>query len=188
MHSSRNQKHSKSALIFASVLLLMAGLTACSSTPNATPTGSQSSDEPAMTKFAEIVDASIAKLNLQGCTQTTLNSSGETYVLASDKSGSDYQATEKNADGSYQLLFEADAFFPAAAKSWLQLGATVSLLNGEYILSRDIEGTPTQYRFRVSDGLLESETGDSWVSTMKYEVTAEGLEILKVGATLPATN
>jgi hypothetical protein len=109
-------------------------------------------------------------------------------VLVTDNSSSAYQATVKNADGTFALLAEADAFTPWAAKAWLRLGATVSFEGGRFVLTRDIEATPTEYVFEVSNGLLLTESGQSaqstWVSALSYQVSAEGFEILKIGATL----
>jgi hypothetical protein len=184
----------KISSVTLTLILLVSALSGCSvnsaPSPSATPspTQTQLTDAQALIEFTTIVDASIAKANQFGLTQTTVNSDFGTYVLVTDNSSSSYQATVKNADGTFALLAEADAFTPWAAKAWLQLGATVSFEGGKFVLTRDIEATPTDYVFEVSNGLLLTESGQSaqstWVSTLSYQVSAEGFEILKIGATL----
>ena len=184
----------KLAAVTALTFVAMALLSGCASTsePSPSPTISNISDAQAAEEFSTIVDASIAKANQVGITQTTVNSEFGTYLLVADKSSSTYRATIKNADGTFELLSEADAFIPWAAKAWLESGAKVSFDSGTYLLTRTIEGTPTEYVFEVSNGLLFSESGKSaqatWISTLNYEVTAEGLEVLKIGSTLPTKN
>jgi hypothetical protein len=184
----------KISSVTLTLFLLVSALSGCSgnsapslsATPS--PTQTQLTDAQALIEFTTIVDASIAKANQFGLTQTTVNSDFGTYVLVTDNSSSAYQATVKNADGTFALLAEADAFTPWAAKAWLQLGATVSFEGGRFVLTRDIEATPTDYVFEVSNGLLLTESGQSaqstWVSTLSYQVSTEGFEILKTGATL----
>jgi hypothetical protein len=185
---------SKLLLAAALISVLTALLSGCASPsePSPSPTISSISDAQAAEAFSTIVDASIAKANQVGITQTTVNSEFGTYLLVADKTSSDYRATIKNADGTFELLAEADAFIPWAAKSWLESGAKVSFDSGSYVLTREIEGIPTDYVFEVSNGLLLSESGRSaqasWVSTVNYALTAEGLEILKVGSTLSTKN
>jgi hypothetical protein len=185
---------SKLLLAAALISVLTALLSGCASPsePSPSPTISNISDAQAAEVFSTIVDASIAKANQVGITQTTVNSEFGTYLLVADKSSSTYRATIKNADGTFELLAQADAFIPWAAKAWLESGAKVSFDSGSYGLTREIEGTPTDYVFEVSNGLLLSESGKSvqatWISTLNYEVTAEGLEVLKIGSTLPTKN
>jgi hypothetical protein len=185
---------SKYLSVTFALALVVSTLSGCSMSsapsPSATPstTQAQLTDAQALIEFTTIVDASIAKAKQSGLTQTTVNSDFGTYVLVADKSPSAYQATVKNADGTFALLSEADAFIPWAAKGWLQLGAKVSFNGGRFVLTRDIEATPTDYVFEVSNGLLLTESGQSaqstWISTLNYEVSADGQEILKIGATL----
>jgi hypothetical protein len=194
MGTLRRTTISKFVVITALSFALTPLLSGCavSSTPTTSltpsPTQTQLTDAQALIEFTTIVDASIAKANQFGLTQTTVNSDFGTYVLVTDNSSSAYQATVKNADGTFALLAEADAFTPWAAKAWLQLGATVSFEGGRFVLTRDIEATPTDYVFEVSNGLLLTESGQSaqstWVSTLSYQVSTEGFEILKIGATL----
>jgi len=184
----------KISSVTMTLILVVSALSGCSvnstPSPSATPspTQTQLTDAQALIEFTTIVDASIAKANQFGLTQTKVNSDFGTYVLVTDNSSSAYQATVKNADGTFALLAEADAFTPWAAKAWLQLGATVSFEGGKFVLTRDIEATPTDYVFEVSNGLLLTESGQSaqstWVSTLSYQVSTEGFEILKIGATL----
>ena len=178
----------------AAAVFLVSALAGCSvrpmpsASPSSSPTVTQMTDAQALVEFTSIVDASIAKQSLSGITQKTVNSMTGTYLLVADKAGSKYQATEKNPDGSLQLLFEADAFVPSAAKLWLQLGATVSYVHGEYHLTRKIEGTPATYVYTVSGGLLKSKSEQSAeatsVSELTYQVTPEGLDVLKAGEAL----
>lgn len=189
-----NSIGSKYLSVTFSVALVVSALSGCSMnsapSPSATPstTQSQLTDAQALIEFTTNVDASIAKAKQSGLTQTTVNSDNGTYVLVADKSSSAYQATVKNADGTFALLSEADAFMPWAAKAWLQLGAKVTFNGGRFVLTRDIEATPTDYVYEVSNGVLLTESGQSaqstWVSTLIYQVSADGLEILKTGATL----
>jgi hypothetical protein len=184
----------KISSVTLTLILLVSALSGCSGnsapSPSATPSPAQTqlTDAQALIEFTTIVDASIAKANQFGLTQTTVNSDFGTYVLVTDNSSSAYQATVKNADGTFALLAEADAFTPWAAKAWLQLGATVSFEGGKFVLTRDVEATATDYVFEVSNGLLLTESGKSaqstWVSTLSYQVSTEGFEILKIGATL----
>jgi hypothetical protein len=183
------------AITAAAAVFLVSALAGCSvspmpsDSPSSSPTVTQMTDAQALVEFTSIVDASIAKQNLSGITQKTVNSMTGTYLLVADKAGSKYQATEKNPNGSLQLLFEADAFVPSAAKSWLQLGATVSYVHGEYHLTRVIEGTPATYVYIVSGGLLQSKSEQNAeatsVSELTYQVTPEGLDVLKAGEALP---
>jgi hypothetical protein len=183
------------AITAAAAVFLVSALSGCSvnpipsASPSSSPTVTQMTDAQALVEFTSIVDASIAKQNLSGITQKTVSSMTGTYLLVADIAGSKYQATEKNPDGSLQLLFEADAFVPSAAKLWLQLGATVSYVHGEYHLTRIIEGTPATYVYTVSGGLLKSKSEQSAeatsVSELTYQVTPEGLDVLKAGEALP---
>jgi len=184
----------KISSVTMTLILVVSALSGCSGnsapSPSATPspTQTQLTDAQALIEFTTIVDASIAKANQFGLTQTKVNSDFGTYVLVTDNSSSAYQATVKNADGTFALLAEPDAFTPWAAKAWLQLGATVSFEGGKFVLTRDVEATPTDYVFEVWNGLLLTESGQSaqstWVSALSYQVSAEGFEILKIGATL----
>ena len=177
------------AIFVSAISLLVLSLSGCASNPVATPTPSatqtQMTDAQALVEFTAIVDSSLAKQNETGLTQTTISSLNETYLLVADKAAGKYRATEKNPDGSFQLLSEPDAFVPAAAKLWLQLGATVSFDQGDYILTRLIEGAPTTYRFKVSEGLLISKSEQSVdgtsASVLQYEITADALLVLQAG-------
>lgn len=185
----RNRKFTPIAIVASLATAVVLSLSGCTgnqvATPTPTPTISQLTDAQALAEFTAIVDASIAKQMLTGITQTTVSSMNETYLLVSDKDGGTYRATEKNPDGSFQLLFEADAFVPAAAKLWLQLGATVSFEQGEYILTRIIEGAPTTYSFKAADGLIVSKSEQSVdgtsASILQYEITPEALLVLQAG-------
>lgn len=189
MMALRNRKFAAMAIFVSAISLLVLSLSGCASNPVATPTPSatqtQMTDAQALVEFTAIVDSSLAKQNETGLTQTTISSLNETYLLVADKAAGKYRATEKNPDGSFQLLSEPDAFVPAAAKLWLQLGATVSFDQGDYILTRLIEGAPTTYRFKVSEGLLISKSEQSVdgtsASVLQYEITADALLVLQAG-------
>jgi hypothetical protein len=161
-------------------------------TPTSTPTPTPTSLTPAqaLAEFKAIAQASSAKADKDGLTQTTVNSKYGTYVLVLDRNyNKDYQAAVHNADGSYELLYEADSFAPAAALAAIKLGATVAYANGVWVLTEMIEGTPTNFDFTVVDGLISSESGssvaDTWTSTLSYAVTADGHKIIDEAAKKP---
>jgi len=189
MSTSSSNGFASVARVVGLVALFAFLIAGCASNPVVKPTPSASqtqvTDAEALAQFTTIVDASIAKQNQTGLTQTTVSSTNETYLLVADKDGGQYRPTEKNPDGSFQLLLEADAFVPAMAKAWLQLGATVSFDQGDYILTRLIEGTPTTYRFNVADGLLVSKSEQSVdgpsASILQYEITPDALLVLQAG-------
>lgn len=189
MMALRNRKLATMAIFASATTLFALLLSGCASNPVTTPTPSstqtQMTDTQALVEFTAIVDSSLARQNETGLTQTTISSMNETYLLVADKDGGKYRATEKNPDGSFQLLFEVDAFVPAAAKLWLQLGATVSYDQGDYVLTRLIEGAPTAYRFKVADGLLVSKSEQSIdgtsASILQYEITPDALLVLQAG-------
>lgn len=190
MSSLRTGNLISRAIAIGSMALFASTLSGCVSESASSPTPSISqtamSDAQALVEFNGIVDRSFAMANENGITQSTVNSIYGTYLLVADKTGSEYQATEKNPDGSFQLIFEADAFVPSATKSWLQLGAKVSYGEGRFTLTREIEGKPTSYIFEVVDGLLVSESGSdsqaTWVSSLRYQVTPDALAVLQEGA------
>ena len=185
----RSRKFALISISASLVSLLALSLSGCAVNPVVKPTPSatqtQVTDAQALAQFTTIVDASIAKQSQTGLTQTTVSSTNETYLLVADKDGGKYRPTEKNPDGSFQLLLEADAFVPAMAKAWLQLGATVSFDQGDYILTRLIEGTPTTYRFKVADGLLVSKSEQSVdgasATILQYEITPDAFLVLQAG-------
>jgi len=175
--------------------LVFLGVSGCSTTatPSATPTRTASATPTptptsltpaqALAEFKAIAQASSAKADKDGLTQTTVNSKYGTYVLVLDRNyNKDYQAAVHNADGSYELIYESDAFAPAAAVSAIDLGATVAYANGVWVLTEMIEGTPTNFNYTVVDGLIFSESGsssaDTWTSTLSYAVNADGHKII----------
>ena len=191
----RQNNARKFAATLAVISLVVIGASGCAST--ASPTASQTpsatpsptvTDVPltgakALAAFKSIAQASVAKADKDGLTQTTVNSKYGTYVLVLDRNyNADYQAAVHNADGSYELIYETDAFAPSAAVSAIELGATVAYANGVWVLTEMIEGTPTDFEFTVSDGVIASETGhsatDTWTSTLAYAVTADGHKII----------
>jgi hypothetical protein len=175
--------------------LVFLGVSGCSTTatPSATPTRTASATPTptptsltpaqALAEFKAIAQASSTKADKDGLTQTTVNSKYGTYVLVLDRNyNKDYQAAVHNADGSYELIYESDAFAPAAAVSAIDLGATVAYANGVWVLTEMIEGTPTNFNYTVVDGLIFSESGsssaDTWTSTLSYAVNADGHKII----------
>ena len=191
--------HQKNAGKFAATLavisLVALGVSGCASsasptasqTPSATPSPTVTdlplTGEKALAAFKLIANASVSKADKAGLTQTTVNSKYGTYLLVLDRNyNADYQAAVHNADGSYELIYETDAFAPYAAVSAMTYGATVAFANGVWVLTEMIEGTPTDFEFTVSDGVIASETGhsatDTWTSTLAYAVTADGHKII----------
>ncbi len=174
----------------AVISLVMLGASGCSTaqpttspSASATPTPTPLTDAQALAAFKSIAESSVAKADKTGLTETTVNSKYGTYVLVLDRAyNPDYQAAVHNADGTYELIYESDAFAPAAAVSAIGLGATVSLKNGVWVLTEMIEGTPTEYDYTVVDGLIATESGSSggssWTSTLNYSVSADGHKIL----------
>jgi hypothetical protein len=186
---------SKFAATLAAGSLVFLGLSGCSSTAtpsvtpthtaSATPTPTPTSLTPAqaLAAFKSIAQVSSTKADQDGLTQTTVNSKYGTYVLVLDRHyNADHQAAVKNADGSYELLYESDAFAPAAALAAIELGATVTFANDVWQLTEMIEGKPTNFDYTVVDGLIFSESGasgsDTWSSTLSYSVTADGHKII----------
>jgi hypothetical protein len=192
---SRGAKARKFAATLAVITLVALWASGCSSsasptvsqTPSSTPSPTLT-DPPlagaeALAAFKAIAEASVAKADAGGLMQTTVNSKYGDYILVLDRNyNKDYQAAVKNADGTYELIYEADAFAPAAAVSAIDLGATVAYADGIWSLTEQIEGTPTTYNYRVANGLIVSESGssgqDSWVSNLVYGMTADGHAII----------
>ena len=175
----------KFAATLALIALVALGVSGCSSTPtpssSATPTAL--TDDQALAAFKAIAEASVAKADSVGLIETTTNSKYGDYVLVLDRNyNKDYQAAVKNADGTYELIYESDAFAPAAAVSAIGLGAKVSFQNGVWRLTEMIEGTPTIYIYTVQNGLIATESGtgggDTWTSTLSYEMTPDGHGII----------
>jgi len=194
MKSHQNTARKLSATL-AVITLVALGASGCASnasptvsqspsvTPSPTPTPTSLTPAQALAEFKAIAQASSAKADKDGLTQTTVNSKYGTYVLVLDRNyNKDYQAAVHNADGSYELIYESDAFAPAAAVSAIDLGATVAYANGLWVLTEMIEGTPTNFNYTVVDGLIFSESGssgaDTWTSTLSYSVTADGHKII----------
>jgi len=193
---------SRFALTLAVATLVSLGAAGCSAANNqgspaptsstsGSPTPSASVTTPpvdltpsqALAEFKAIAQASVAKADSVGLMQTTVNSKYGDYVLVLDRNyNKDYQAAVLNSDGTYALIYEADAFTPAAALSALDLGATVKVANGVWSLTEKIEGKPTTYTYTVANGLFATESGasggDSWTSTLFYGMTVEGHKII----------
>ena len=179
----------KLAATFAVIGLVTLGATGCSSSegpsvsasPSATPTPLTGAE--AIAAFKSIAQASADQADKVGLIETTSNSTYGDYILVLDRNyNPDYQAAVQNADGTYALIYESDAFAPAAALSALDLGATVEFANGLWSLTEIIEGTPTTYKYTVVDGLIASESGssgsDTWTSKLSYGMTADGHSII----------
>ena len=178
--------------IATSTMLVAAG---CTVTPSGTPTPTQTAsqtptptptpmtDAEALAAFKTIAQTSSDKADKDGLTEVTTNSKYGKYTLVLDrKYNPDYQAAVKNADGTYELIYESDAFAPAAALGSLDLGAKVRFENGEFVVTQIIENDPYEYRYTVEGGLIIGESGASgnatWKSTLQYSVTDEGHAIL----------